>query len=169
MFITEQYRKEQELLHAKGGYGTASLQFGEAVSELVNKSGAESILDYGCGKMRNLAKVLELDRDTEYFAYDPAVPEFAQTPMPADVVVCIDVLEHIEPELLDNVLDDLKRCTIGHGFFTIHTGPAMKTLSDGRNAHLIQQPASWWLPKILDRWELRLFKPLPNGFMVIVR
>lgn len=167
--ISSQYRAEQAALHAKGGYGTASLQFGDIVTELINKTGAHSLLDYGCGRMRNLASVIEPDHDIEYIAYDPAVPEFSEQAVPADLVTCIDVLEHIEPDLLDNVLDDLKRCTAGHGFFTIHTGPAVKTLSDGRNAHLIQEPAKWWLPKILDRWELRLFKPLPNGFMVIVR
>jgi hypothetical protein len=26
----------------------------------------------------------------------------------------------------------------------IHTGPAAKTLADGRNAHLIQEGADWW-------------------------
>lgn len=167
--ISDQYRTEQQILHAKGGYGTASLSFGKAVSELVNQTGAESLLDYGSGRMRNLSTVLDVDRDIDYFAYDPGVPELAAEAVPADVVACIDVLEHIEPDLLDNVLDDLKRCTKGHGFFTIHTGPAFKTLTDGRNAHLIQEPAKWWLPKIMSRWELRLFKPLPNGFMVIVR
>lgn len=169
MLISEEYRKEQEALHAKGGYGTASLQFGVLVSELINKTGARTLLDYGCGKMRNLSTVLEVAHDIQYIAYDPGVQEYSMPAVPADVVACIDVLEHIEPELLDDVLDDLKRCTAGHGFFTVHTGPAIKTLSDGRNAHLIQKPPRWWLPHILDRWELRLYKPLPNGFMVIVR
>ena len=56
----------------------------------------------------------------------------------------------------------------GVGFFTIHTGKAGKTLSDGRNAHLIQQPAEWWLPKILERWTLQSFQARPKGFAVIV-
>jgi len=65
------------------------------------------------------------------------------------------VLEHIEPEFLDNVLDDLKRVTQAAIFCTIHTGPAVKTLSDGRNAHIIQQPMQWWLPKLWDRFDLQ--------------
>lgn len=167
--ISEQYREEQAALHAKGNYGTASLQFGDVVSSLVNSTQAQSLLDYGCGKMMNLAKVLQIDHDMAYIGYDPAIPELAGNAQPADLVTCIDVLEHIEPELLDNVLDDLKRCTSGHGFFTIHTGPAVKLLSDGRNAHLIQKPSEWWLPKIMERWELRYFEAIPSGFMVIVR
>jgi hypothetical protein len=53
------------------------------------------------------------------------------------MVACIDVLEHIEPKLLENVLDDLQRVTREIGFFTVSTVLAEKTLADGRNAHLI--------------------------------
>jgi hypothetical protein len=28
-------------------------------------------------------------------------------------------------------------------------------LSDGRNAHLTQQPMKWWLPKLLQRFEIQ--------------
>ena len=33
-------------------------------------------------------------------------------------------------------------------------GPAGKTLSDGRNAHLIQKPSSWWLEKIVRYFDV---------------
>lgn len=167
--ISEQYRKEQEALHARGNYGTASIAFADAVTELIDKTGAKSLLDYGCGRMCNLAKHICPGHDVEYIAYDPGVPELAKEAEPADLVACIDVLEHIEPELLDNVLADLRRCVLGFGFFTIHTGPAVKVLSDGRNAHLIQEPAAWWLPKIMALFELRAFRALPNGFLVVVK
>jgi hypothetical protein len=36
----------------------------------------------------------------------------------------------------------------------VHTGPAKKTLSDGRNAHINQQPMQWWLPKLWERFDL---------------
>ena len=52
----------------------------------------------------------------DYRPYDPAFPEYGE-PRGADLVCCIDVLEHIEPDLLDNVLDDLARITLKHGFF----------------------------------------------------
>jgi hypothetical protein len=78
------------------------------------------------------------------------------------------VLEHIEPALLDNVLDDLQRVTAGVAVFTVHTGAAQRILPDGRNAHLIQQPPAWWLPKFLARFELMTFNRLPNGFWVAV-
>ena len=115
-----------------------------------------------------MSENLTVSPDVNIDRYDPAIPKWSEVPDPHEMVACIDVLEHIEPEFLDDVLDDLKRLTIRLGFFSIHTGPAVKTLSDGRNAHLIQEPPKWWLPKIMDRFELRSFSNVDNGFWVIV-
>jgi hypothetical protein len=166
MLITPEYRAEQERLHATGKYGTASLQYGETVSHLVEATGAKTLLDYGCGSMQNLKTVLNCD--VLYQGYDPAVPQFS-VKEPSDLVVCIDVLEHIEPDLLDNVLDDLLMLTDKWAFFTVHTGPAVKTLSDGRNAHLIQKPPAWWLPRLMQRWDLHSFQANRQGFTVLLR
>jgi hypothetical protein len=168
MLISDEYLAEQKALHAKGGYGTASLQFGEVVTQICDKLGIKTLLDYGCGSMQNLSKVLHPANDVEYLGYDPAVPEFSYKE-PADLVTCIDVLEHIEPDLLDNVLDDLMMLTDGYAFITVHTGPAVKTLSDGRNAHLIQKPARWWLPKLMNRFDLVTFQSTKSGFNVLMR
>jgi 2-polyprenyl-3-methyl-5-hydroxy-6-metoxy-1,4-benzoquinol methylase len=65
-------------------------------------------------------------------------------PEPHDIVACTDVLEHIEPDCLDDVLKDIRRCTKKVAFLLIATRPAIKVLADGRNAHLIQQPYTWW-------------------------
>lgn len=73
------------------------------------------------------------------------------------MVVCIDVLEHIEPDCLEAVLDDLKRVTASFGIFTVATGPAKKVLADGRNAHLIQQDPEWWMMKIFARFVVKTF------------
>jgi len=168
MLISSDYLAEQKTLHAKGNYGTASLQYGEIVSDLCDGLEVRSLLDYGCGSMQNLAKVLETSFPVEYIGYDPAVDEF-QRKESADLVVCIDVLEHIEPEFLDNVLDDLMMLANEYAFVTVHTGPAKKTLSDGRNAHLIQKPSSWWLPKLMSRFELVTFQANTFGFNVLMK
>lgn len=168
MLISEDYLAEQKSLHAKGNYGTASLQYGDVVSKLCDQLKVSTLLDYGCGSMQNLAKVVQPVEPVEYLGYDPAVPDFLHKE-PADLVVCIDVLEHIEPDLLDNVLDDLMMLTNRWGFFTVHTGPAVKTLSDGRNAHLIQRPASWWLPHLMTRFDLQTFNATRMGFNVLMR
>ena len=95
------------------------------------------------------------------------IPEYGD-PKEAELVCCIDVLEHVEPLYIDAVLIDLKKITIEHGFFTIHTGPARKTLPDGRNAHLIQKPTSWWLPKLCDHFEVIHLQQSAGGFWIIV-
>ena len=146
MLITDQYRAEQAALHAKGNYGTAALQYGQVVWGLLNSTGATSILDYGCGSKRSLLQALNPPETIAYEGYDPAVPDYAGAPIPAELVCCIDVLEHIEPTLLDNVLDHLAELCDPYGFFTVHSGPAVKVLSDGRNAHLTQQGPDWCKP-----------------------
>jgi hypothetical protein len=153
--ITESYRAEQERLHSFGNYGTASIQYAPIVTQIIDRMQITHLLDYGCGRQTNLYKHITPAAKLTYQAYDAGVPEFSGAPIPAQMVACIDVLEHIEMDCLDEVLDDLKRCTEGLLFCTIHTGPAVKVLSDGRNAHLIQQPLQWWLPKLWDRFDIQ--------------
>jgi len=166
--ISEEYRKEQERLHLNPEYGVASVSFAPIVSEMINNIGITEVLDYGAGKGR-LGKSLRVSPDVEVRHYDPAIPEWSDVPDSAQLVCCIDVLEHVEPDQLDAVLDDLQRCTEFFGFFSIHTGPAVKTLSDGRNAHLIQEPSSWWLPKIQERFNLMTFQLTDSGFWIMVK
>ena len=97
----------------------------------------------------------------------PAFPDYGK-PRSADLVCCIDVLEHIEPTYLDAVLEELRAITVKRGFFSVHCRPAMKFLPDGRNAHLIQQPTSWWLPRLCQHFEISHLETVPNGFWVSV-
>ena len=168
MTISEDYLIAQKQLHENPNYGVASRQYAPIVLELIEQIGAKSISDYGAGKCRLKIKLKELGlRKFRYFPFDPAFPEYGQ-PQEAELVCCIDVLEHVEPFYLDAVLIDLRKITTGHGFFTIHTGPAIKTLPDGRNAHLIQKPTSWWLPKLCVHFEIGHLQKSPNGFWIIV-
>lgn len=172
ILISESYKKQQEHLHETQVYGTASIEKAPMVAKLMNNLGVSKLLDYGSSKLCNLFKTLTEDRLVEhkfqYIPYDPAVEKYAETPEPAEMVACIDVLEHIEPELLDNVLNDLERVTECIGFFSIHCGPAGKVLQDGRNAHLIQKPMEWWLPKLWERFEVQNFAKTEQGFDVVV-
>lgn len=129
--------------------------YGPAVSAIVDKMEIDHILDYGCGKNLSLTKGLKPKREFKYQAYDPMVAEYADDPVPAQMVVCIDVIEHIEPDFLEDVLDHLEELTEEILFISVHTGPAGKVLDDGRNAHLIQQPLEWWVPKIAERFDVQ--------------
>ena len=167
--ISEDYRKMQQQLHENPNYGVASVQLAPLVAQVIEAAGAHELLDYGAGKGRlGIALKDYIQRPLTIHHYDPAIPAWSAPPAPCGLVACIDVLEHIEPALLDNVLDDLKRVTADVGVFTVHIGPAAKVLPDGRNAHLIQQPPAWWLPKFLERFELANFNRVVMGFMVVV-
>jgi hypothetical protein len=160
--ISDDYRRMQQQLHQNPDYGTASVHYAPLVADVLNAVGADELLDYGAGKGRLGATLKQhIPRPLVIHHYDPAVPEWSAPPKPCKFVACIDVLEHIEPDLIDNVLDDLARVTIGVGVFTVQTGQAVKVLPDGRNAHLIQKPPAWWLPKIIDRFELITYNRLP--------
>ena len=170
--ITEEYRTLQKKLHENPDYGIASLHFAPLVSKIIKNLNVESLSDYGPGK-KNLSKGLtKLGIELKvYHPYDPAFPEYGE-PKTADLVCCIDVLEHIEPELIDNVLQDLANITTKFGFFSVHMGPAVKVLADGRNAHLIQKPSSWWLEKFIKHFEvleLQTHNMMGHGFWSIVK
>lgn len=167
--ISEDYRKLQQQLHQNPDYGVASVHYAPLVAEVLDAVGANELLDYGAGKGRlGMTLKQHIQRPLTIHHYDPAIPEWSSPAKPCGFVACIDVLEHIEPDLLDNVLDDLARVTAGVGVFTVHTGPAVKLLPDGRNAHLIQKPPSWWLPKFMARFELVTFNRMPMGFWIAV-
>lgn len=169
MLYSPEYQKQQEKLHNQEEfYGVKAEEYGEIVSMLVDRMEIDHLLDYGCGRIQSLTKTLKPSRSITYQGYDIGVPEYADPPVPADMVVCIDVLEHIEPEYLDNVLDHLEELTEVILFASIHTWPAGKTLDDGRNAHLTQQPYNWWLPKLWERFEIQSFQQTaPWEFFIV--
>lgn len=170
--ISDLYLSQQKELHHNNiNYGVASLSFVPIVSELIDLFEIKSISDYGAGK-KNLQKgLIQNGRNNfEYYPYDPVFPEYGP-PKEADLVCCIDVLEHIEPEYVTNVISDLASITKKFAFFSIHLGPAVKILNDGRNAHLIQKPTSWWLPLICVHFEilqLQSHNNAGNGFWMIL-
>jgi hypothetical protein len=164
MKITPGYLEQNRALHARGSYGLSGQRWAPTVLNVCKVAGSRDVLDYGCGQ-----RTREKSLGFPIRNYDPAIVGLDAPPEPADVVVCTDVLEHIEPECLDDVLDDLQRVTRRVGFFIIATRPADKTLPDGRNAHLIQQPKDWWLPKLTQRFEVSQVQDMVGEFGVVVR
>jgi hypothetical protein len=145
VLISAQYAALNAQLHRENlAYGVGGGKHADIVRQLVAGLKAPvSVLDYGCGK-GYLAKAL----DFAIWEYDPAIPGKDTSPRPADLVICTDVLEHVERETLAFVLNDLKRCVKQIGYFVVHTKAAKKTLPDGRNTHLIQKHEAWWRTKL---------------------
>lgn len=165
MLISEKYRDLNRQLHATiQEYGTSGKLYVDEVKQIAKRIGTQDILDYGSGKC-----TLQLALGRPIRNYDPAVPELAVPPLPAAMVVCTDVLEHIEPDCLEAVLNDLKRVTLDLAFLVVATGPAVKSLPDGRNTHLLQQPFTWWLEHLEKRFRTVRYWGTPHGFVYIGR
>ena len=162
MKITPEYRDLNRALHAGGYYGISGVHWAKVVAGMCQAIGSKDVLDYGCGQ-RTLEKALGFPIRN----YDPCIEGLDAPPSPADLVECTDVLEHIEPDCLDEVLDDLRRVTRKFALLVVATRPAVKTLPDGRNAHLIQEGEAWWLPRILERWEVQKIDRTEGEFLVV--
>ncbi len=144
--ISPAYKQLQVELHASPrGYGGKGSKWAPAVRALIDQFSATSVLDYGCGQ-GSLKTALQALCDTSIrlSEYDPAIPMKNGWPEFADLVVCTDVLEHIEPDRLTHVLAHLRTLARKAVFVVIATRPSNKVMSDGRNAHLIQESPEWW-------------------------
>lgn len=149
MLISPEYAELNAEHHEKdatyGAYGGNA----ENLVHVCEQLGTRDVLDYGCGKGRLAACMPWPIKE-----YDPAIPGKDSSAEPADIVICRDVLEHVEPEYLDEVLSDLARCVKRIGLFSTSTGPSWDVLSDGRNAHLLQRPWNWWKEKLSEYFSI---------------
>jgi hypothetical protein len=161
-------------------YGAGGDTWAQQVLDLARQAGAVSILDYGCGKgmLKHALDSVEIPPEarnadgTALFVveeYDPAIPGKQTKPVHSDLVVCCDVLEHVEPDCLYSVLDDIRNISRIAVMLVVATRPAKKVLPDGRNAHLINEAPEWWIPKLMSRWKMQHFLDLGGKFVMIGR
>ena len=144
MLITDEYRRQNEELHLRAGtFGVAGDRRAPLVRKMVALYDAKTVLDYGCGKgglKRAMGEIVS--------NYDPAVPEFAAMPLPADIVVCADVMEHVEDDCIDEVLLHIRSLTRKAAYFLVACRPSSQNLPDGRNAHISLHDQDWWIDRI---------------------
>ena len=148
LVCSPEYQEILQKEHSKGRWGVTAESLIEDIKEIMQRYNVTEVLDYGCGA-GGFKKALN-DPTVEVYEYDPGILGKEESPDPSDFVICIDVLEHIEPDKIKDVLKDLRRVTRGVGYFTISTIPARRILSDGRNAHLIVENYDWWMDKLKD-------------------
>jgi hypothetical protein len=145
--LIEQYRQ----IHEAGPYGKSSVKSLRFLRPEIALLKPSSIIDYGCGQSRFLDE-LELDYRVDLIRYDPAIPQYSQKPNTrADLLINIDVLEHIEERDLDDVIDDLASLS-RNAIIIIDTKPASTFLPDGRNAHVTIRPHVWWRERLLKHF-----------------
>lgn len=145
--ITDGYIREQQILHQQPAYGSRGFYWGYLIAGIALVEQCKTILDYGCGK-GSLVKTLRDEAGLDARGYDPAVDAFAGEPAAHDLVAAVDVMEHIEPDCLEDVLAHLSRLTRKILFVAISTKLAKRFLTDGRNTHLIvEQGETFWRPR----------------------
>ena len=159
--ISPEYAELNRALHETASdYGVGSFRHAATVLELRDSTESETVLDYGCGKglLKNA-----LGYPDWMFEYDPAVPGKDTKPPRCDLVVCTDVLEHIEPEFLDNTLTHIADLAKRAVFLIIATKASKKWLADGRNTHLIQENRAWWREKLEKLFLISSWEDCPGG------
>lgn len=143
--ISEAYKEQNRLLHQSDeSYGISGYHYAGPVRELADW-GRLDILDYGCGK-QTLKKAL--GPAYKVTGYDPCLPGLDTRPEPHDVVACTDVMEHVEPEFVDDVLKDIRGLAKKSAIFSISVVPALKSLDDGRNAHICLLSVDEWKERV---------------------
>ena len=134
--------------------GEALGEYKHEVYGLIKERNVRTILDYGCGKAK-FHKILFNNKNTPgspmgvvIIGYDPAVPMYAiKQNMDYDLVLCVDVMEHIQEDKVDEVLEDV----FNSGqfvFLTITCYDANQVLLNGKNAHYTVRAPSWWNEKL---------------------
>lgn len=143
MLITVAYIEEQKILHKDPAYGAGSHRYVHLLANIIKREGCKTVLDYGAGKGTLAAEMLKIGIKVD--EYDPCVPGKENGRFPADLVTCIDVMEHIEPQCIDHVIFDLRRMTLKCLFLDIATKfDKHRWLTDGRNSHQVVEDDEWW-------------------------
>jgi len=141
--ISKEYQQLNKELHESNpGYGAGGGKWKDWVERIILLYQPDTILDYGCGK-GGLKNTLKKD----ILEYDPAVVGKDIPPDNVDLIICTDVVEHVEPEYLDDVISHMKSISKA-AFIVAACRKGNKTLPDGRPAHLIIEPPSWWEKKL---------------------
>lgn len=154
MLTLEQHNEFYKELHKTPKFNGYSLfKHIPELFQLIHNSNITSVLDFGCGKGLcwldfRLDKLFKLER---LGLYDPGVEKFSHIPnVTYDMVICIDVLEHIPEHLLDEVLEQIFSKAEKLVFLSISTRPASKKLPNGDNAHATIKPKQWWLDRLKE-------------------
>lgn len=146
MLITTEYQALNAHLHDTNiGYGVGGWHWIGPILAIARELDAGEVLDYGAGK-GTLKRWMPFEFPV--INYDPIT--FPADPPICDMAACLDVMEHIEPDCLNDVLRHIRSKVRKGALFVISTRLAQKTLQDGRNAHLIVEGEDYWMPKLKE-------------------
>ncbi len=107
--LTTQYVKQLKHLHRTTDFGSGGAKVPKVLQPYL--SNVKSLLDFGCGKGKFSQTIKDFNSNINVYSYDPVTAPI-ELPEQVDVVYSSDVLEHVEPELLDNVLQHIDSCIL---------------------------------------------------------
>jgi len=153
--ISKEYKEKIVKKHKKNHWGgNIERNMPDTILKYMNLSRATSILDYGAGYGAFKKAMEGLPGHIYIHEYEPGIIGKDEDPPICDATVCFDVLEHIEPDKIDNVLKHIYNKTRFWAILNICTLPAHNTFPDGQNLHLIVKDSSWWVRKLLGYWNI---------------
>jgi len=145
--ISSDYKEQMRKEHDGSKWGTTGARYsGESLEQVLQaRPFLNTALDYGCGK----GTLAEAFPSLTWSEYDPGIPGKDTVPEGTfDLVTCTDVLEHVEPHLIEGVLTQLAEKTKTCLFLDIACYLTGKTFGEGpykgQDLHiLIKEPAEW--------------------------
>ena len=140
--------------------GKSILSYVQIIKNIIVLNNCESLLDYGCGKAKFYYESFKTKQANypnlkDYWnikinMYDPCFIKYDKFPISkTDIIICIDVLEHIPIEDIDWVLREIFLLTKKVIFFNIACYPAKALLPNGKNAHINIKNYKWWQKKLI--------------------
>ena len=157
MSITTEYQKQLREMHT-GHWGRTAVRYGagyDVLTMLDRKAYMiNSVLDFGCGEgvLGDYIHEARPGRVT-WTDYDPGMKGIDRTPQgPFDLVVTCDVLEHVEPKMLDATIRECFELSDRLVYHNIPCYPAGSTFMDGQyagqNIHLTVEGAEFWKERL---------------------
>lgn len=114
------------------------------VEEWATRLGARTILDYGCGAARGISRFSKF----AVHDYDPGVEGCSDNPEPADLVISMHALEHVEPAYVDPVIAHMVGLARKALLIVVSCTSSTKVLLDGTPWHIFVRDAEWWAAKL---------------------
>lgn len=176
LLITPEYAALQKQMHdSKEHYGTSGTNYADSVFMIACKmsKGMDhvDILDYGCGKGSFKKAIIEnyhiFAHALKIHEYDPNITGKDAPPLPADIVVCTDVLEHVEPQCTQATLRHIASLAKQVAVIGVCVKPATKSLPDGRNAHINIRQHDWWYRNIKKYFKISDYKEMENNLIIV--
>lgn len=143
----EEIEKEYRLMHKANKFRGVSLRkHMDEINEIIEEEGIDTLLDYGCGGACHVGSY----KASSVSLYDPYNEKYEKKPTGTfEMVVCTDVLEHVIPEDIFDVVADIISYAEKVVYLSIATYPASKKFKDGTNVHLLVRSQDWW-DQLLD-------------------